>query len=138
MSINRRKFIEALAIAGVIIPTTALAQEDNNDHIIPNDKFDFLVPAYLQNHSEKGFSIFSILNKPGFAWIEILDNNNDLVSKIFQEEDGEKECTDDYDRCRNIGSDIKSCLRICSFFRTNKECTNNGSDQTNCGDQNRE
>lgn len=86
MSINRRKFLETLTIAGITLPNISLADEKNNG--VDSVKFDFIVPAYLQNQINSNISIFSIVSKPAFAWLEILDDNNQIKSKIYQSEDG--------------------------------------------------
>ncbi|MEN5195045.1 metallophosphoesterase family protein [Sphingobacterium faecium] len=93
MSINRRKFLEALTIAGITLPNISFA----NKKIEASNsvKFDFIVPAYLQNQINNNISVFSILNKPAFAWLEILDDNNQIKSKIYQSEDGMLEANTD-------------------------------------------
>lgn len=93
MSINRRKFIEALTLAGITLPSIGLAEEKKE--LSDNEKFDFIVPAYLQNQINKSISIFSILSKPAFAWLEILDDNNEVIDKIYQSEDGMLEANTD-------------------------------------------
>ncbi|KKX50197.1 hypothetical protein [Sphingobacterium sp. IITKGP-BTPF85] len=93
MSINRRKFIEALTLAGITLPSIGLAEEKKE--LSDNEKFDFIVPAYLQNQINKSISIFSILSRPAFAWLEILDDNNQVIDKIYQSEDGMLEANTD-------------------------------------------
>ncbi|MEJ5088782.1 hypothetical protein GEO21_01910 [Sphingobacterium faecium] len=93
MSINRRKFIETLTIAGITLPNISLADEKNIG--VDSVKFDFIVTAYLQNQINSNISIFSIVSKPAFAWLEILDDNNQIKSKIYQSEDGMLEANTD-------------------------------------------
>lgn len=93
MSINRRKFLEALTLAGITLPSVTFAnhkRENTND-----EKFSFIVPAYLQNQIESSITVFSILNKPAFAWLELLDDNNQVITKIYQSEDGMLEANTD-------------------------------------------
>lgn len=84
MNFNRRRFLEALALAGITLPNISVAKETEN---LEGD-FSFIVPAYLQNQTEKGISIFTILSKPALAWLEILDNAGNVQQTIHQSEDG--------------------------------------------------
>ncbi|WP_398455314.1 metallophosphoesterase [Sphingobacterium thalpophilum] len=86
MNFNRRKFLEALALAGITLPNIAIAREQTGN--TEEEQFAFIIPAYLQNQTATGISIFSILNKPGLAWVEILDNSGNIQEKIFQSADG--------------------------------------------------
>ncbi|MDF2518862.1 MAG: hypothetical protein K0R59_4158 [Sphingobacterium sp.] len=84
MNFNRRRFLEALALAGITLPNIGVAKEKEN---LEGD-FNFIVPAYLQNQTEKGISIFTILSKPALAWLEILDSAGNVQQTIHQSEDG--------------------------------------------------
>lgn len=86
MNFNRRRFLEALALAGITLPNISIAQENSSNEI--ENEFSFVVPAYLQNQTETGISIFTILSKDAFAWLEILDNGGNVQKKIYQSEDG--------------------------------------------------
>jgi len=86
MNFNRRRFLEALALAGITLPNISIAQENSSNEI--ENEFSFVVPAYLQNQTETGISIFTILSKDAFAWLEILDNGGNVKKKIYQSEDG--------------------------------------------------
>lgn len=84
MNFNRRRFLEALALAGITLPNIGVAKETEN---LEAD-FNFIVPAYLQNQTENGISIFTILSKPALAWLEILDSAGNVQQTIHQSEDG--------------------------------------------------
>ncbi|WP_286841555.1 MULTISPECIES: metallophosphoesterase family protein [Sphingobacterium] len=86
MNFNRRRFLEVLALAGITLPNISVAQEKEANEA--EGEFSFLVPAYLQNQTETGVSIFTILSKEAFAWLEILDNAGNVHKKIYQSEDG--------------------------------------------------
>lgn len=86
MNFNRRRFLEALALAGITLPNIGVAKEKETEN--PEGDFSFIVPAYLQNQTEKGISIFTILSKPALAWLEILDNAGNVQQTIHQSEDG--------------------------------------------------
>lgn len=86
MNFNRRRFLEALALAGITLPNIGVAKEKETEN--PEGDFSFIVPAYLQNQTEKGISIFTILSKPAIAWLEILDNAGNVQQTIHQSEDG--------------------------------------------------
>ncbi len=86
MNFNRRRFLEALALAGITLPNISIAQEKEANEA--DGEFSFVVPAYLQNQTETGISIFTILSKDAFAWLEILDNTGNVQKKIYQSEDG--------------------------------------------------
>ena len=86
MNFNRRRFLEALALTGITLPSLSMAQE--NDNKVPEGEFSFVIPAYLQNQTETGISIFTILNKQAIAWLELLDSAGNVQKKIYQSEDG--------------------------------------------------
>lgn len=86
MNFNRRRFLEALALAGITLPNIGVAKEKETEN--PEGDFSFIVPAYLQNQTEKGISIFTILSKPAIAWLEILDSAGNVQQTIHQSEDG--------------------------------------------------
>ena len=86
MNFNRRRFLEALALAGITLPNLGIAKEKETENL--EGDFNFIVPAYLQNQTEKGISIFTILSKPALAWLEILDNAGNVQQTIHQSEDG--------------------------------------------------
>ncbi|WP_313188691.1 metallophosphoesterase family protein [Sphingobacterium siyangense] len=86
MNFNRRRFLESLALAGITLPNISVAQEKDANEA--ESEFSFVVPAYLQNQTETGISIFTILSKDAFAWLEILDNTGNVQKKIYQSEDG--------------------------------------------------
>lgn len=86
MNFNRRKFLESLALAGITLPNISVAQEKKANEA--EGEFNFVVPAYLQNQTETGICVFTILNKKAFAWLEILDNGGNVQRKIYQSEDG--------------------------------------------------
>jgi len=86
MNFNRRRFLEALALAGITLPNISVAKEKETEN--PEGDFSFIVPAYLQNQTETGISIFTILSKPAVARLEILDNAGNVQQTIHQSEDG--------------------------------------------------
>lgn len=86
MNFNRRRFLEALALAGITLPNISVAKEKAAEN--PEEDFGFIVSAYLQNQTATGISIFTILNKPALAWLEILDSAGNVQQTIYQSEDG--------------------------------------------------
>ncbi len=86
MNFNRRNFIKGLGILGLGSTQTALVAETIQ---LPQDNtFDFLCPPYLQHKTEGQTSIFSIFNKPCIAWVELLDEHNQILQTVYQVEDG--------------------------------------------------
>ncbi|QIH31951.1 metallophosphoesterase [Sphingobacterium sp. DR205] len=86
MNFNRRRFLEALALVGITLPNISVAKEKATEN--PEGDFNFIVPAYLQNQTATGISIFTILSKPALAWLEILDSAGNVQQTIHQSEDG--------------------------------------------------
>jgi len=86
MNFDRRRFLEALALMGITLPTISVAKEKETEDA--EGDFRFLVPAYLQNQTATGINIFTILSKPAVAWLEILDSTGNIQQTIYQSEDG--------------------------------------------------
>ena len=85
MSFNRRNFLKGLSLIGLGATTSAYAKDIVDTQ---TEQFAFACPPYLQNLTDNTITICSIFNKPCLAWVDILDNNNQVIETVYQVEDG--------------------------------------------------
>ncbi len=85
MSFNRRNFLKGLGLIGLGASTPSYA---NKFAQVKIDEFAFACPPYLQNLKDNTITVCSIFNKPCLAWVEVLDENNQVITKVYEVEDG--------------------------------------------------
>jgi len=93
MSFNRRNFLKGIGLLGLTSSSAVLnAQQKPIQQDVP---FDFLCPAYLQQVSAGQTSVLCLFNKPCLAWVELLNEQNQVLQTIYQVEDGMRNANTD-------------------------------------------
>lgn len=93
MAIDRRFFLKTIGAIGLstTIKTTSAYTENQQK----ND-FSLSCPPYLQNFDSENVTICAFFNKPCLAWVELLDDNGNSYSSIYQTEDGMRNANTDF------------------------------------------
>lgn len=85
MNSNRRVFLKSVGLLGV---STSIRTTKAQTIIPQTPIFQFLSPPHLQNFNKQTISIVAVFNKPAFAWVEILNDDDTVSQLIYQTEDG--------------------------------------------------